>query len=146
MAFTLRQYNFFFRPQFPHHGCTWHLSPVNSVAHGCILPLLLRFSRADPARSSHPRVWHRALFTAIGQVGDAWAISEAWVNVSSVAQSCPTLCDLMDCSTSGFPVHHQLPELAQAHVHQVSEAIQPSHLSSPSPPAFSLSQHQSLFK
>ena len=54
MAFTLRLYNFFFRPQFPHHGCTWHLPPVNSVAHECILSLLLRFSRADPARSSHP--------------------------------------------------------------------------------------------
>ena len=54
MAFTLRLCNFFFRPQFPHHGCTWHLPPVNSVAHRCILPLLLRFSRADPARSSHP--------------------------------------------------------------------------------------------
>ena len=54
---------------------------------------------------------------------------------SSVAQSCPTLCDPMDCSTPGFPVHHQLPELAQTHVHRVSDAIQPSHpLSSPSPP------------
>ena len=59
---------------------------------------------------------------------------------SSVVQSCPTFCDLMDCSMPGFPVHHQLPELAQTHVHQVSDAIQPSHpLSSPSPPAFNLS-------
>ena len=66
---------------------------------------------------------------------------------SSVAQSCLTLCDPMDCSTPSFPVHRQLPELAQTHVHRVSDAIQPSHpLSSPSPPAFSLSQHQSLFK
>ena len=65
--------------------------------------------------------------------------------VSSVAQSCPTLCDPMDCSTLAFPVHHQLPELAQT-VHRVSDAIQPSHpLSSPSPPALNLSQHQSLF-
>ena len=57
------------------------------------------------------------------------------VQFSSVAQSCPTLCDPMDCSTPGFPVHHQLPELAQIHVHQVDDAIQPSHpLSSPSPP------------
>ena len=61
----------------------------------------------------------------------------------SVAQSCPTLCDPMDCSTPGFSVLHQLPELAQTHVHWVSDAIQPFHpLSSPSPPAFSLSQHQ----
>ena len=64
---------------------------------------------------------------------------------SSVAQLCPTLCDPMDCSTPGFPVHHQLPEFAQTHVHRISDAIQPSHpLSSPSPPAFNLSQHQGL--
>ena len=61
-----------------------------------------------------------------------------------VAQSCPTLCDPMDCSMSGFPILHHLPELAQTHVHWVGDAIQPSHsLSSPSP-AFSLSQHQSF--
>ena len=69
------------------------------------------------------------------------------VQLSSVAQSCLTLCYPMDCSTPGFPVHHQLPELAQTHVHQVGDAIQPSHpLSSPSPPAFNLSQHQGLFQ
>ena len=61
------------------------------------------------------------------------------MSASSVAQSCLTLCDPMYCSTPGFPVHHQLPELTQTHVHQVSDAIQPSHpLSSPSPPAFNL--------
>ena len=66
---------------------------------------------------------------------------------SSVAQLCLTLCDPLDCSTPGFPVHHQLPELAQTHVHWVSDAIQPSHsLLSPSPPAFNLSQHQCLFQ
>ena len=66
---------------------------------------------------------------------------------SSVPQLCPTLCDPVDCSTPGFPVHHQLPELAQTHVHQVSDAIKPSHpLSSPSPTAFNLSQYQSLFQ
>ena len=65
--------------------------------------------------------------------------------VSSVTQSCPTLCDPMDCSMPGFPVHHQIPELTQTHVHRVSDAIQQSHaLSSHSPPAFNLSQHQSL--
>ena len=64
---------------------------------------------------------------------------------SSVAQSCLTLCDPMDCSTPGLPVHHQLLELAQTHVHRVSDVIQPSHpLSSPSPPAFTLSQHLSI--
>ena len=66
---------------------------------------------------------------------------------SSVAQSCPTLFDPMDCSTPGFLVHHQLPELAQTNVYQVNDAIQPSHpLLSPSPPAFGLSQHQGLFQ
>ena len=70
-----------------------------------------------------------------------------FVQFSSVAQSCPTLCDYMDCSTPGFPVRHQLPELAQTRVHRVSNAIQPSHpLLSPSPPAFNLSQHQGLFQ
>ena len=69
------------------------------------------------------------------------------VQFNLVAQSCPTLCDPMDCSTPGFLVHHQLPEPAQTHVHHVGNAIQPSHpLSSPSPSAFSLSQHQGLFQ
>ena len=66
---------------------------------------------------------------------------------SSVTQSCPTLWDSMDWSTLGFPVNQQLSELAQSHVLPVGDAIQPSHpLLSPSPPAFSLSQHQGLFK
>ena len=65
---------------------------------------------------------------------------------SSVAQSCLTLCNPMDCSTPGLPVHHQLPEFTQTHVHWVGDAIQPSHpLSAPSL-AFNLSQHQGLFK
>ena len=69
------------------------------------------------------------------------------VQFSSVAQSCPTLCNIMNCSTPGLPVHHQLPEFTQIHVHLVSDAIQPSHpRSSPSPPAPNLSQHQSLFQ
>ena len=65
------------------------------------------------------------------------------VQLSSVAQSCLTLYDPMNCSTPSLPVHHQLPEFTQTHVHWVSDAIQPSHLlSSPSPPALNLSQHQ----
>ena len=65
---------------------------------------------------------------------------------SSDAQSCPTLCDPMNCSTPGFPVHHQLLELTQTQFHQVGDAIQPSHpLLSPSP-ALNLSQHQGLFQ
>ena len=67
------------------------------------------------------------------------------VQFSSVAQSCPTLCNSMYCSRPGFPIHQQLPKLAQTHVHQVSDVIQPSHtLSSPSPPVFNLSLHQSF--
>ena len=69
------------------------------------------------------------------------------VQFSPVTHSCPTLCDPMNCSTPGLPVHHQLPEFTQTHVHQVSDAIQPSHpQSSPSPPAPNPSQHQSLFQ
>ncbi|CAM9827629.1 unnamed protein product [Rangifer tarandus platyrhynchus] len=68
------------------------------------------------------------------------------VQFISVAQSCPTLCNPMDCSKPGLPVHHQLLEFTQVHVYQVSNTIQPSHpLSSPSPPALNLSQHQGLF-
>ena len=72
-----------------------------------------------------------------------YSFSQPSVHVSSVTQSSPTLCDPMDFSTPGFPVHHLLPELAQTHVHSVGDAIQPSHpLPSPSPPSFILSQHQ----
>jgi len=67
--------------------------------------------------------------------------------IRSVAQSCPTLCDPMNRSTPGLPVHHQLPKFTETHIHQVSDAIQPSHpLSFPSPLAPNPSQHQSLFQ
>ena len=69
------------------------------------------------------------------------------VQFSSVTQSCPTLCDPMNCSTPGLPVHHQLLEFTKTHVHRVGDAIQLSHpLSSPSPPAPNPAQHQSLFQ
>ena len=82
-------------------------------------------------------------------LGEPWFVGETWqlqlafamgyVQFSSVAQSCPTLWNPMDCSTPGFPVLHQLLDLAQTHVHRVGNAIQPSHsLSSPSPPTFNL--------
>ena len=68
-------------------------------------------------------------------------------SVSSVTQSCPTLCDPMNCSMPGLPVHHQLPGFTHTHIHRVRDAIQPSHpLSSSSPPALNPSQHQSLFQ
>ena len=80
-----------------------------------------------------------------GILEDHLAVSS--VQFSSVTQSCPTPCDPMNRSTPGLPVHHQLPEFTQTHVHRVSDAIRPSHpLSSPSPPAPNPSQHQSLFQ
>ena len=69
------------------------------------------------------------------------------IHLSSVAQSCLTVCDPMDCSVPGFPVLHYLLETAQTHVHWASDSIQPSYpLSSPSPPTLNLSQHQGLFQ
>ena len=93
----------------------------------------------------------------LGPHGALSALCSAWVLVShlfytsaqfsSVAQSCPTLCDPMNRSTPGLPVHHQLPEFTQTHAHRVGDAIQPSHLLlSPSPPAPNPSQHQGLFQ
>ena len=96
-------------------------------------------------------LWHITIPLCVFNI-KAKILSKKFANqtqwlISSVSQSCPTLCHLMDCSTPGFPVHHQLPELTQTHVHRVSDIIQPSHpLSSPSPPAFNLFQHQDLFK
>ena len=76
-----------------------------------------------------------------------WVHHKYQVQFSSANQSCPTLCDPMNRSTPGLPVHRQLPEFTQTHVHRVRDAIQPSHrLSSPSPPAPNPSQHQSLFQ
>ena len=75
-----------------------------------------------------------------------WFINNKW-NIDQFSQSCLTLCDPMNRSTPGLPVHHQLPESTQTHVHWVSDAIQPSHpLLSSSPPALDLSQHQGLFQ
>ena len=91
-------------------------------------PLSLGFSRQEH--------WSGVPFTGLSSV-----------QYSSAAQSCPTLCHPMNHSMPGLPVHHQLPEITQTHVHQVHDAIQPSHpLSSPSPPAPNPSQHQGLFQ
>ena len=107
-----------------------------------LLPaLLLPFSSISEEESKVNHPFHLSL--------DAISHLSFWTSVqfSSVAQSCPTLCDPMNHSTPGLPVHHQLPEFTQTHVHWVGDAIQPSHpLSSPSPPALNLSQHQDLFK
>ena len=80
-------------------------------------------------------------------VGDFSPKTQESVQFSSVTQLSPTLCDPMNCSTPGLPVHHQLPEFTETHAHRVSDAIQPSHpLSFPFPPAPNPSQHQSLFQ
>ena len=99
---------------------------------------------------SHTTVNYRSLMDWGPKSFHPWNIfhySKAHWFISSVTQLYPTLCDPMDCSIPGFPVHHQLPELTQTHVHPVRDAIQPSHpLSSPSPLAFNHSQHQGLFQ
>ena len=94
-------------------------------------------NREDPHHTCFPKTVSQPAATLDGSS----------VQFNSIAQLCLTLCDPTDCSTPGLPVHHQLPELAQTHVHQVSDAIQQSYpLSSPSPPAFNLSQHQVFSK
>ena len=88
-------------------------------------------------RQSQPKAWAKASMDPKTKL----------VQFSSVAQSCPTLCDPMNPSTPGLPVHHQLPEFTQTHAHWVGDAIQPSHpLSSPPPPVPNPSQHQGLFQ
>ena len=88
---------------------------------------------------------HSFLFTLLLHLYSACHPLFFCIQFSSVAQSCPTLCDPMNCSMPGLPVHHQLPESTQTRVQWVGDAIQPSHpLSSPSPPALNLAQHQGL--
>ena len=97
--------------------------------------------------------WKRSVFIPISKKGNVKESSNycttALISLefSSVTQSYPTLCNPVNYSTSGLPVHHQLPEFTQTHIHRVGDAIQQSHpLSSPSPPAPNPSQHQSLFQ
>ena len=115
------------------------------------LILLVNPSNLRQKRKCGEDTWCGNLNPGFGWVRSSWASAFlGWsrsVQFSSVAQSCPTLCDPMNHSTPGLPVHHQFPEFTQTHVHQVGDAIQPSHLlSSPSPPAPNPSQHQSLFQ
>ena len=117
--------------------CIWD-SPGKNTGVGCHALLQGIFL----TQRSNPCVLHcrRILY--------CWATWETLIchSVSSVAQSCPTLCDPMDDNMPGLPVHHQLPEFTQTHAHWVGDAVQPSHpLSSPSPPAFNLSQHSGSF-
>ena len=94
-------------------------------------------------------IWLTSLLYMSVNLGGSvlWILIQVSVQFSSVAQSCPILCNPMNCSTPGLPVHHQLLEPTQTPVHQVSDAIQPSHpLLSPSPSALNVSQHQGLFQ
>ena len=96
---------------------------------------------------NHCRWWLQPWIKICLLLGRKAMTSLSSVQFSSVAQSCLILCDPMNCSMPGLPVHHQLPESTQTHVHWVCDAIQPSYpLLSPSTPALNLSQHQSLFK
>ena len=112
----------------------------NSSTVACPASLSMGFSRQE--------CWKGLPFPPPGDLPDPGikpCVSS--VQFSSVSQSCPTLCDPMNCSTPGLPVHHQLLEVTQTHVRRVSDAIQPSHpLSSPSPSVPNPSQHQSLFQ
>ena len=127
----------------------------------CQVPLSLGFSRQEywsglpcpsPGDLPNPGILPMSLMSPTLAHG-CFIISSTWealpssIWFSSVAKSCLTLCNPMDWSMPGFPVHHQLLELAQTHVHRVSDAIQPSYsLKFPSLPAFNLSQHQGLFQ
>ena len=108
-----------------------------------VWPPVLSFSSA----SSHLLIYRSDQHSLQSETLQCLLIVSKFLQFSSVTHSCPTLCNPMDSSTPGFPVHHQLPELAQTHVHRVGDAIQPSHsLLYPSPPAFNLSHHRGLFK
>ena len=120
---------------------------------------IFHFTMAEKVLNGHEhRISYRGLFDLVFVLFSFRSansvpkeINEVYVDqektFSSVAPSCPTLCDPMNRSTPGLPVHHQLPEFTQIHIHRVSDAIQLSHpLSSPSPPAPNPSQHQSLFQ
>ena len=125
-------------------------------------------SSISSSLDSHPLIWkcqtvwrkdfqdlqipwnhHRLSLIVMYNIFRLLWVNEKMISVqfSSVAQSYPTLYDPMNCSTPGLPVHHQLPEFTQTHIHRVGDAIQPSHpLSSPFPPAPNPSQHQNLFQ
>ena len=116
----------------------------NALEEGSILPILQIWKLKHEGVNYFVRCH---ITTETGPLFHHWMFLGSHIQFSSVTQFCLTLCDPMDCSTPGLPVYHQLPELAQTHVHGDGVAIQPSHpLSSPSPPAFNLSQHQGIFQ
>ena len=133
----------------------WHRMPKMGWVKSKLLYLVGRGSEKSEQWSmdSLQEVWKHLKLLLIRLCTKTWSFkfSEQFhpkvsKSISSVTQSCPTLCDPMNCSMPGLPVHHQLPEFTQTHVHRVGDAIQPSHpLLSPSP-ALNLSQQQGLFK
>ena len=140
--------------QEPNHSCIWRLYEMSSQSRiqviqcASLLPPLRLNNFVDlssgqvvknPLGQRGPEPQSSCLSYHFGLIRS--------YQIRSVAQSCPTLCDPMNRSTPGLPVHHQLPEFTQTHVHRVSDAIQSSYsLSSPSPLAPNPSQHQSLFQ
>ena len=129
----------------------WALVPIISYSVNssfiklCLDYMSFFFPHWDPSRALLSLPWIIEGASHHGLYHKPYSPSSS-VHFSSVTQSCPTLCNPMNCSIPGLPVHHQLPEFTQTHVHRVSDAIQPSHpLSSPSPAAPNPSQHQSLF-
>ena len=128
-------------------GCSLPGSSIHGILQARMLEwVAVPFSRgSSKTQGSNPGLPHcKWILYQLSHQGSPTSLVRS---ISSVTELCPTLCDPMDCSTPDFPVHHQLPEPTQTHVSWVGDAIQPSHpLSSPSPPAFSLSQHQGLFQ
>ena len=129
-------------------------SLAGSSIHGILQVRMVEWvATSSSRRTSQPRIepashMSPALADRFFTTSTTWeTLRKCSVQFSSVSQSCPTLSGPMNYSTPGLPVHHKLPEFTQTHVHQVSDAIQPSHpLSSPSPPAPNPFQHQSLFQ
>ena len=120
-------------------GGSWHVNILSKLATKFILFLFQIYYEWSSKSLKRLRCQSKFGFWLSTDSFKAW--------FSSVAQLSPTLCSPMDCSTPGFPVHHQLPKPTETHVHQVGDAIQSSHpLCSPSPSAFNFSQHQGLFQ
>ena len=129
-------------------SCPTLWDPMDYTAHGIFQTRILGWVAFPFSRGSfQPRDQTQVLSELQEDSFPAYLHLFLSVQFSSVAQSCPTLCNPMNRSTPGLPVHHQLPGFTQTHVHWVGDAIQPSHpLSSPSPPAPNPSQHQGLFQ
>ena len=136
--------------QEPYHG--FRITQPLSFSFCVSLPMSPSHLPSSSAHSQIPATGQPCSFpylpNRVGPIQYPLDLCTSWnIQFSSVAQSCLTLCDPMDHSMPGLPVHHQLPDFIQIHVHWVGEDIQPSHpLLSPPPPAFSLSQHQGLFQ